>query len=183
MARSITLWWAPAWLRAGATPKLHPIAPIYSGRTLKKWGSALLAFPAPRARWGVCGAAASAGMAYAIVRGNAPLRDDGWQEGRLMVSELLAAIVRSGSPRCCKRDARVAAREAIPYFNALRGPQLRYADSLPVCATFTQNTVCMGAGCPFHPAQCGVRRDTPFYPTSCDGSKKFGIVRCAWRDL
>lgn len=35
------------------------------------------------ARWGVCGAAASAGMAYAIVRGNAPLREDGWQEGRL----------------------------------------------------------------------------------------------------
>lgn len=58
------------------------------------------------ARWGMCGAAASAGMAYAIVRGNAPLRSEGWQEGQLMVSELLAAIARSGSPRCCKRDAR-----------------------------------------------------------------------------
>ena len=44
------------------------------------------------ARWGVCGAAASAGMAYAIVRGNAPLREEGWQEGQLMVSELLALI-------------------------------------------------------------------------------------------
>ena len=33
------------------------------------------------ARWGVCGAAASAGMAYAIVRGNAPLRNEGGRRG------------------------------------------------------------------------------------------------------
>ena len=52
------------------------------------------------ARWGICGAAASAGMAYAVVRENAPLKAEGWQEGQLMVSELLERIARSGSPRC-----------------------------------------------------------------------------------
>lgn len=103
------------------------------------------------ARWGVCGAAVSAGMAYAIVRGNAPLREEGWQEGQLMVSELLAAIARSGSPRCCKRDARVVVRDAVAHFNALGGPQLARHDDAPMCASCAINTVCMGRRCPYHP--------------------------------
>lgn len=103
------------------------------------------------ARWGVCGAAASAGMAYAIVRQNAPLKDEGWQEGQLMVSELLARIARAGSPRCCKRDCRVAVVAALPHFNALGGPQLAETDGVPACATYPQNSVCMGARCPYHP--------------------------------
>ena len=103
------------------------------------------------ARWGVCGAAASAGMAYAIVSDNAPLREEGWQEGQLMVSELLALIARSGSPRCCKRDSRVAVAAAVPHFNAIGGPQMRETDVVPTCATFPQNSACMGADCPFYP--------------------------------
>ncbi|MDD6443513.1 MAG: DUF5714 domain-containing protein, partial [Collinsella sp.] len=95
---------------------------------------------------------ASAGMAYAIVRGNAPLRSEGWQEGQLMVSELLAAIARSGSPRCCKRDARVAIREAVSFFNALGGPQLKAWEKTPACDSYAVNTVCMGEKCPYHPA-------------------------------
>lgn len=109
------------------------------------------------ARWGVCGAAASAGMAYAIVRGNAPLRQEGWQEGQLMVSELLALIARSGSPRCCKRDSRVAVAAAVPHFNALGGPQMRESGTVPTCASFPQNGVCMGADCPFYPRTVGDR--------------------------
>lgn len=103
------------------------------------------------ARWGVCGAAASAGMAYAIVRNNAPLREEGWQEGQLMVSDLLARIARSGRPRCCKRDSRVAVAAAVPYFNALGGPQMREREAMPTCASMDQNSVCMGAACAFHP--------------------------------
>lgn len=105
------------------------------------------------ARWGVCGAAASAGMAYAIVRGNAPLRDEGWQEGQLMVSDLLQRIARSGSPRCCKRDSRVAVAAAIPYFNALGGPQIIEPKATPSCATHTQNSVCKGSACSFFPME------------------------------
>lgn len=44
------------------------------------------------AKWGVCGAAASCGMAFAVLAGNAPLRREGWSEGQLMVSEILGAI-------------------------------------------------------------------------------------------
>lgn len=107
------------------------------------------------AKWGVCGAAASAGMAYAIVRGSAPLREEGWQEGQLVVSDLLALIARSGRPRCCKRDSRVAAAAAVPHFNALGGPQLAEPDVVPTCASFPQNSVCMGQDCPFHPGNAG----------------------------
>ena len=107
------------------------------------------------ARWGVCGAAASAGMAYAIVRGNAPLRAEGWQEGQLMVSDLLALVARSGSPRCCKRDSRVVAAAAVPYFNKLGGPQMAERTTTPTCASFAQNSVCMGPRCPYHPGSEG----------------------------
>ena len=103
------------------------------------------------ARWGICGAAASAGMAYAIVRENAPLRDEGWQEGQLMVSELLGTIARSGSPRCCKRDSRIVVADALPHFNAIGGPQLEGWDKVPSCHTYQQNSVCMGADCPYYP--------------------------------
>lgn len=105
------------------------------------------------ARWGMCGAAASAGMAYAIVRGNAPLREEGWQEGQLMVSDLLARIARSGSPRCCKRDSRVAVAAAVGHFNALGGPQMAESAAVPTCASSAQNSVCMGPGCPYHPGR------------------------------
>lgn len=107
------------------------------------------------ARWGVCGAAASAGMAYAIVRGNAPLREEGWQEGQLMVSDLLALIARSGRPRCCKRDSRVAVAAAVAHFNAIGGQRLTESDAMHACASFPQNSVCMGSDCPFHPDHAG----------------------------
>lgn len=103
------------------------------------------------ARWGICGAAASAGMAYAIVRGNAPLREEGWQEGQLMVSELLSNIAHSGSPRCCKRDARVSVCSAVQYFNALGGKKLLAWDKTPTCASFSANAVCMDERCSYHP--------------------------------
>jgi len=103
------------------------------------------------ARWGVCGAAASAGMAYAIVRENAPLKAEGWSEGQLVVADLLSAIARLGAPRCCKRDSRVAVKEAIAHFNRLGGAVLEEQATLPICATMHANTACMGPSCPWHP--------------------------------
>lgn len=105
------------------------------------------------AKWGVCGAAASAGMAYAILRESAPLRREGWSEGQLLVTRLLGAIARAGSPRCCKRDARIAVREAVDAFDGLPGVSLRRATCAPVCATAPENSVCLGERCPFHPSE------------------------------
>ena len=102
------------------------------------------------AKWGVCGAAASCGMAFAVLAGNAPLRHEGWSEGQLMVSEILAAIARAGSPRCCKRDSRIAVRTAIPWFNEYFGTSLRVVEPDPVCAVASLNKACLGGECPYH---------------------------------
>ena len=70
-----------------------------------------------------------------------------------MVSHLLTAIAHAGTPRCCKRDARVAIREAIRHFNDLGGPQLKESNAVPTCASFAANTACIKEACPYFPTQ------------------------------
>lgn len=103
------------------------------------------------ARWGVCGAAASVGMAYAIISQNAPLKKEGWTEGQILVSRALEKIARAGSPRCCKRDSRIAIHEATAFFNEQFGKVLEMPSDVPSCRSMGDNSVCMGAACPFHP--------------------------------
>lgn len=102
------------------------------------------------AKWGVCGTAASCGMAFAVLAGNAPLRREGWSEGQLMVSEILGAIARAGSPRCCKRDSRIAVRTAVPWFNDYFGLRLKVGEQVPECAVASLNKACLGSECPYH---------------------------------
>ena len=119
---------------------------------LGELGSRAVCVPgATCAKWGMCGAAASCGMAFAVLAGNAPLRSEGWSEGQLMVSDILAAIARAGSPRCCKRDARSAVRTAVPWFNDYFGAGLRVGEAGPVCAVANRNKVCLGRECPYFP--------------------------------
>ncbi|WP_072372417.1 DUF5714 domain-containing protein [Thermophilibacter mediterraneus] len=101
------------------------------------------------ARWGVCGAAASCGMALAILLENAPLKPEGWSECQLMVSDLLRAIAEAGAPRCCKRDARIAVRGAVPWFERLLGVELAPAASEPRCAVSGRNGACLAGVCPY----------------------------------
>lgn len=103
------------------------------------------------AQWGVCGAAASCGMAFAIMAENAPLKAAGWSEGQAMVSEILAAIAKAGAPRCCKRDSRIAVQVALPWFNEHFDAGLEQPSQVPVCASMPHNTVCMGPACVYHP--------------------------------
>lgn len=101
------------------------------------------------ASWGVCGAAASCGMAFSILAGNAPLRPEGWSEGQLMVADILGKIARAGSPRCCKRDSRIAVRAAVPWFDRELGCAMEVGADVPSCAVSGANSACLGAGCPF----------------------------------
>lgn len=103
------------------------------------------------AKWGVCGAAASVGMAYAIVRDNAPLKKAGWSEDQLIVASILKRIAMTGSPRCCKRDSRIALDEAVPHFNRLLERPMATPSQSVVCNSMAQNKVCMGPACPYHP--------------------------------
>lgn len=101
------------------------------------------------AKWGVCGAAASCGMAFAILSGNAPLKKEGWGEGQRMVAQILAAIADAGAPRCCKRDSRIAVRVASSWFNDQLHTGLVESEPVRGCAVCKQNSACLGSGCPF----------------------------------
>lgn len=102
------------------------------------------------ARWGVCGAAASCGMALAIILENSPLKSNGWSENQLMVAAILEKIARAGAPRCCKRDSRLAAREATAWFNKILGANLSLSSAEPSCAVSDKNSVCIHDACPFY---------------------------------
>lgn len=101
------------------------------------------------AKWGVCGAAASCGMAFAILSGNAPLKKEGWGEGQRMVAQILATIADAGAPRCCKRDSRIAVRVASSWFNDQLHAGLVESEPVRGCAVYKQNSACLGSGCPF----------------------------------
>lgn len=101
------------------------------------------------ARWGICGASASCGMAFAILAQNEPLRAEGWSEGQLMVSDILKHIAETGAPRCCKRDSRIAVRAAVPWFNKYLNSNLTLGDEIPRCSVSNLNTACLQQQCPF----------------------------------
>lgn len=108
------------------------------------------------ARWGICGAAISAGMAYAIVADNAPLKKEGWAEGQEMVAEIALAISKAGAPRCCKRDSRLAIEIAVKAFERDFGVRFstateRMCTHTP-CAAAEVNSVCLGEGCAYYGA-------------------------------
>lgn len=107
------------------------------------------------AKWGVCGAAASAGMAYAIIRENAPLRVEGWSEDQTMVADILQCIARSGAPRCCKRDSRIAVSMATDRLNMLLEHPMEVSHKRVICRSIAANSVCLGSACPYHPNHRG----------------------------
>lgn len=74
---------------------------------------------------------------------------EGWSEVQLMVSDLLTQIARAGAPRCCKRDARVAVRGAVPWFSRVLGVELGAGSDAPRCAVSARNAVCLGDGCSY----------------------------------
>lgn len=109
------------------------------------------------ARWGICGAAISAGMAYAIVADNAPLKKEGWAEGQGMVAEIALAISKAGAPRCCKRDSRLAIEIAGEAFE--RDFEVRFPTGVErvcvhaPCAAAEVNSACLGEGCAYYGAE------------------------------
>ena len=101
------------------------------------------------ARWGVCGAAVSCGMALSILLENAPLKAEGWSETQLMVADLAEKIARAGAPRCCKRDSRIAVRAATGWFNKLLGASMTLPSSDATCGVSSRNEACLGNRCPY----------------------------------
>lgn len=98
--------------------------------------------------WGVCGAITSVGAALAIIDGTGPLSDDGsWGEHMRYTSSAISELGGINGPRCCKRDAMVAFKNAVSYINSHYDVHLEYSDR--VCEFSELNKQCIGKRCPY----------------------------------
>lgn len=99
--------------------------------------------------WGVCGAAAGAGIYFSILTRSTPLAGEVWDLPMRLSARCLDAIAEIGGPRCCKRDSRLAVREAVRYTAERLG--LAMPETQPVCGYMGKNRECIGARCPYYP--------------------------------
>ena len=100
--------------------------------------------------WGCCGAAISAGMFYSIASGATPLTKDSWGKANLMTSNALNAIGTIGGPRCCKRNAFLAIRQAVAFTAEHLGVRMEMPERI-ICTFSLKNKQCIGTRCPFNP--------------------------------
>ena len=99
--------------------------------------------------WGVCGAVSSVGAALAIIDKTGPLSEDGsWGRHMELTSAALHDLGKINGPRCCKRDAMIAFRNAVTYINSNYNVTLEYEDLK--CEFSSLNKQCIGNRCPFH---------------------------------
>lgn len=101
--------------------------------------------------WGVCGAVTSAGAALAIIDKTGPLSADGsWGEHMSFTSKALEKLGQINGPRCCKRDAMIAFKQAVEYINSHYDVKLEYEDQK--CEFSALNQQCIKEHCPFYPS-------------------------------
>lgn len=97
--------------------------------------------------WGVCGAAAGAGIFASLLLGSSPLHKDAWPLPQQLVSDILAKLAEIGGPRCCKRTSRVAIEEASRFLRETGGADM------PLCKLGCKYTAlnreCIGGDCPY----------------------------------
>ena len=99
--------------------------------------------------WGVCGAAAGAGIYMSVLTGSNPVNEAAWAIPQKLVSRCLNSLAEIGGPRCCKRSSRLCIQEAAAFTKELFGiempvPQIR-------CTYMKENRECIGRRCPWFP--------------------------------
>jgi len=101
--------------------------------------------------WGVCGAAAGAGIYASIVTGATPVNGAVWTAPQKLVSQCISAIAELGGVRCCKRASFTAAIEAAKWTREFTGVELPV--SRPICEFYSKNKECLLGECPYFPAK------------------------------
>ena len=100
--------------------------------------------------WGVCGAAAGAGIYMSILLGSNPVHTDAWPIPQRLVADCLNTIADVGGPRCCKRTGRLAIMRAAAFTEELLGVGMPLGKVS--CRYFRANRECLYRDCPFFPA-------------------------------
>ncbi len=99
--------------------------------------------------WGVCGAITSIGAALSIIDRTGPLSDDGtWGEHMSFTSQALGELGKVNGPRCCKRDAMIAFKNAVEFINTHYDVKLDYEPQ--ACEFSETNPQCIEERCPFY---------------------------------
>ena len=99
--------------------------------------------------WGVCGAAAGAGIYMSILLGSNPVHKEAWPIPQKLVADCLNAIAELGGPRCCKRTGRLAITRAAAFTEDLLGVEMPTGEIR--CRYFRQNHECLFLSCPYFP--------------------------------
>ena len=100
--------------------------------------------------WGVCGAAAGAGIYMSVLLGSNPLHKEAWPFPIELSCACLGAIAAVGGPRCCKRTGRLSIEKAAEKTAEWLGVEMPL--SKVVCSHFRQNRECLGRDCPYFPS-------------------------------
>ena len=100
--------------------------------------------------WGVCGAAAGAGIYMSILLGSNPVHKEAWPLPQRLAADCLNAIAEVGGPRCCKRTCRLAISRAAAFTEELLGVEMPLGKVS--CRYFRTNRECLYRDCPYFPA-------------------------------
>ena len=99
--------------------------------------------------WGICGAITSIGATLAIIDGTGPLStDDSWGDHMSFTAAAVSELGKINGPRCCKRDAMIAFKNAVEYVNRRYGVKLEYSDMK--CEFSQMNQQCIKEKCPYY---------------------------------
>ena len=146
-------------------PEHHAIVPCVLLTAYRNCGGALDLKPALSAAlkrgkqvpggtcgyWGVCGAAAGAGIYMSVLTGSTPLNKDAWPIPQQLVARCLNALAAVGGPRCCKRTSRIAIHEAVRFTAERFGVIMPEQEAK--CSYMKFNRECIGKVCPYFPKE------------------------------
>lgn len=103
---------------------------------------------------GVCGAAASVGIAFGVILDSNPVKAKQRQTIQQASAEALRRIAAHEAARCCQRDVWLALKTAAELSRTMLPVALK-ADAPLVCRQMHLNHECIGAACPLHPKRRG----------------------------
>lgn len=98
--------------------------------------------------WGVCGAAAGAGIYASILLESGPLNAERWPIPQKLTARCLENIASLGGPRCCKRTVRTAIKTAVEFTKEQTGIEMPSGGE--ACSFSSENRECLRGKCPFY---------------------------------
>ncbi len=101
--------------------------------------------------WGVCGAAAGAGIYLSVLTGSTPLNGEAWPVPMQLTARCLRRLAEVGGPRCCKRTSRLCIQEAAAFTEERFGIEMPLSEVR--CTYMQENRECIGTACPFFPGE------------------------------